>query len=58
MNEDGDAMLGKDQIGRAGEVASVKSEAVSELMDDASDGDFGTGIRCLDARHDRAAFGR
>ena len=45
---------GKDQVGRAGQIAAMQAEAVAEGVDQTADGQLGAGVLAANARH---AFG-
>ena len=57
VNEDDGVILREDQVRCSREVASVKAEAITESVDETSDGEFRMSIRGLDARHDCASLG-
>ncbi len=55
MNKDDLAPRGEDEVGRAGEVASVQTEAIAERVGQAADAHFRFRVLAANARHERAA---
>lgn len=55
VDEDDLPPSGKDQVGRAGQVAAMQAEAIAEAVDQASDGELGAGVLAANAGHEGGA---
>jgi len=49
---------GKDQVGRAGQVAAMQAEAIAKRVDEAAHGEFRAGVLSANARHAFRALDR
>ena len=56
VDENNGTVFRQHQVGSARQIAAMDTESVSKPVDEASHGDFGTGIPSFDAGHDGAAF--
>lgn len=56
VNDDHLAPSGKDEVGRAGQVAAMRAEAVAHAVDQAADGEFGPRVLPANAGHAFGAF--